>query len=125
MRNSTIIVLDANIYLPLVFSLGSIPTSYSVYCPVHYTCIILIPSPTPVTAVCDSLQVEGSTGSTSVRITGSTYPALEGTSITFHCSPGLTLIGPVSSTCMGNGEWEPDPRKVECKGNIYHIVVYS
>ena len=46
------------------------------------------------------------------------YPALdvEGVSVTFSCSPGLMLSGPNASTCMRNGEWEPDPRDVECKG---------
>ena len=39
-----------------------------------------------------------------------------GSSVTFSCSPGLVLTGPNSSTCMGNGEWEPDPRKAICKG---------
>ena len=41
---------------------------------------------------------------------------LEGTSITFTCPPGLVLTGPNSSTCMGNGEWEPNPNEVKCKG---------
>ena len=41
-------------------------------------------------------------------------PALEGENITFTCNTGLTLDGPNSSTCMGNGEWEPDPRAASC-----------
>ena len=41
---------------------------------------------------------------------------LEGTNITFICPPGLVLTGPSRSTCMGNGEWEPNPNDVECKG---------
>ena len=41
---------------------------------------------------------------------------LEGTSVTFSCPPGLVLIGHSTSTCMGSGEWEPDPTEVECKG---------
>ena len=41
---------------------------------------------------------------------------LEGTNITFICPPGLVLTGPSRSTCMGNGEWEPNPNGVECKG---------
>jgi hypothetical protein len=43
-------------------------------------------------------------------------PALEGQIITFACSPGQILSGPSTSTCMGNAEWEPDPREVECTG---------
>ena len=48
------------------------------------------------------------------------YPALdvEGASVTFACPPGLMLSGPNASTCMGNGEWEPDPRDVECKSKL-------
>ena len=45
-------------------------------------------------------------------------PALEGQTITFTCPAGQTLNGSNSSTCMGNGEWEPDPREVECTGGI-------
>ena len=41
---------------------------------------------------------------------------LEGTNIAFSCPPGLVLTGPNKSTCMGNGEWEPSPNEVECKG---------
>ena len=41
---------------------------------------------------------------------------LEGTNINFSCLPGLVLTGPNSSTCMGNGEWEPNPNEVQCKG---------
>ena len=48
---------------------------------------------------------------------------LEGTNITFTCSPGLVLTGPNTSTCMGNGEWEPNPREVECKGVNRKIII--
>jgi hypothetical protein len=43
-------------------------------------------------------------------------PALEGQAIIFICPLGQTLNGSNSSTCMGNGEWEPDPGEVECIG---------
>jgi hypothetical protein len=43
-------------------------------------------------------------------------PALEGTVLSFHCPPQYVLIGSNITTCMGNEEWEPDPREVECKG---------
>ena len=49
-------------------------------------------------------------------VVGYTNIALEGDSINFSCSSGLELTGPNSSTCMGNGEWEPDPREVACEG---------
>ena len=51
-------------------------------------------------------------------ITGYIIPAREGTNITLLCPPGLELIGPNTSMCMGNGKWEPDPMKVECKGSV-------
>ena len=43
-------------------------------------------------------------------------PTLEGQNISFTCRPGQMLNGSNSSTCMGNGEWEPDPRAVTCTG---------
>ena len=51
------------------------------------------------------------------------YPAVnvEGVFVTFTCSPGRILIGPNMSTCMSNGEWEPDPRDVECMGKSFYM----
>ena len=43
-------------------------------------------------------------------------PAIEGTTVTFECPHEHVLIGPNTTTCMGNGEWEPDPRDLTCKG---------
>ena len=51
-----------------------------------------------------------------MKVTGYKQPAIEGTVITLSCPDGLILTGPTMYTCMGNGEWEPDPREVECKG---------
>ena len=45
-----------------------------------------------------------------------TNQSLEGSTVNFTCPPGFILIGPNMSTCMGNGEWEPDPREVNCMG---------
>ena len=54
-----------------------------------------------------------------IRVIGYRDPALEGTSVTLECSsPNLVHIGPNTPTCMGNGEWEPDPRDVNCAGEI-------
>ena len=50
----------------------------------------------------------------SVLVSGYNGVALKGDSVSFTCSSGLVLSGPNSSTCMGNGEWEPDPREVAC-----------
>ena len=49
-----------------------------------------------------------------IIIVGYEDPALEGENITFTCPTGAILTGPNSSTCVENGEWEPDPREVEC-----------
>ena len=55
--------------------------------------------------------------SESIHILGYKIPAGEGTVVSFSCLDlKLALIGPNSSTCMGNGQWKPDPSKVECKG---------
>ena len=55
----------------------------------------------------DSIMVVGYSASGTAR----------GTNITFSCPhEQLVLTGPDSSTCIGNGEWEPDLREVECKG---------
>jgi hypothetical protein len=54
---------------------------------------------------------------TSALAVGYIDPALEGQSITFICPRGQILNGANSSTCMENGEWEPDPREIECTGS--------
>ena len=50
-------------------------------------------------------------------------PAVEGTTVILSCSPGQILSGPHASTCMENGEWEPDPKKAECIGIIIILFV--
>ena len=45
-----------------------------------------------------------------------TLPVTEGISFNFSCPLGLVLIGPSTTTCMENGEWEPDPRQAKCAG---------
>ena len=45
-------------------------------------------------------------------------PAIEGEIIMFSCRSGLMNTGPNSATCMGNGEWEPDLREVQCTGGF-------
>ena len=69
-------------------------------------------STTTTIAMCDSL--EGQLDD-SVMISSSD-PAVEGTTVTFQCLVGSVSNGPVSSTCMENGEWEPAPYQVNCFG---------
>ena len=46
--------------------------------------------------------------------------------MTFACPSTHILVGPNTTTCMGNGEWEPDPRLVECIGEqTMHISIVS
>ena len=49
-------------------------------------------------------------------------PALEGEIITFTCLLGLEFSGPISSMCMRNGEWDPDPGEVNCTGVLNQIT---
>ena len=49
-------------------------------------------------------------------VTGYRDPALEGTTVMFSCPTGRTLTGSSMSTCMEDGEWEPDLREIKCKG---------
>ena len=57
-----------------------------------------------------------------VIVEGYKDPALEGENITFVCPPGSTLNGPNSSTCMGKGEWEPNPREVNCTSRLQLVT---
>ena len=54
-------------------------------------------------------------------------PVMEGIVVSFSCHFEFILTGPNSSMCMRNGEWEPDPREVDCrhKGRfrLYHLII--
>ena len=52
----------------------------------------------------------------SVALMNFSDPATQGTSVAFGCSETLVLTGPDSATCMSNGQWEPNPTEVKCKG---------
>ena len=54
-----------------------------------------------------------------VRVMGYEDPAFEGNRVTFTCPSGQILDGSNSSTCMGNGEWEPDPKEVDCINEVH------
>ena len=53
-----------------------------------------------------------------IQTIGYSDPAVEGRNVSIHCPPGMVLMvmETIASTlvCTGNGEWEPDPRKVAC-----------
>ena len=49
-----------------------------------------------------------------------------GANVSLSCndSPGLVLTGPNTTTCMDNGQWEPDLKKLKCKGTM-HVCMIS
>ena len=51
-----------------------------------------------------------------VTVMGYSNPARLASNISLSCPLGFVLIGPNRTTCMGNGEWEPNPGNVKCKG---------
>ena len=62
---------------------------------------------------------------TTMDIMGYIDPAVEGSNITISCLSGRALNGANTATCMGNGNWEPDPREVECKSETYTYLVLA
>ena len=56
-------------------------------------------------------------------------PWLEGSTISYSCPSGLKIAGTNTSTCMDNGQWEPDPSDITCAGNHHSsfniIIVFS
>ena len=61
-------------------------------------------------------------------MTGYHSPALAGTTVIFSCPPGRIFTGPNMTTCMENGEWEPNPQMegIKCAGDcMIHLVMYS
>ena len=73
-----------------------------------------------IIARCDHPLSQLTNGATEVQVSGYGDLAIAGTVVNFSCLSGLPdkiLTGPISSTCTGNGEWEPDPIYVMCKGN--------
>ena len=67
---------------------------------------------------CENLLCQIGSDDGTIRIHGYSDPALVRTDVTLECSsPNLVFFGPNRTTCMGNGEWEPDPGEVKCVGN--------
>ena len=65
------------------------------------------------------------TGGNSVQTTVDRVPPLEGSNVTFSCPPAFVLVGANSSTCSNEGQWEPDPKEVSCKGNFLLLCFFS
>ena len=59
----------------------------------------------------------------SLRVLLDNELAVVGTNASFSCLPGQMFSGPYKSTCLENGEWEPDPREVQCIGK-YRLCEY-
>ena len=51
-------------------------------------------------------------------------PAVEGSKIFLICPTELELVGTRTSTCAANGQWKPDPREVNCKGESLYMSQY-
>lgn len=79
--------------------------------------IALISADVIVTCENPEAQIAGS-----VTVSGYTDPAVEETTVTFHCPPGLVLDGTNSSMCMENGEWEPALFEISCLGTIQCVL---
>jgi hypothetical protein len=47
-------------------------------------------------------------------------PHREGQFIMYTCPTGFVLNGSNASVCTENGEWEPDPRELDCIGDNLH-----
>ena len=62
----------------------------------------------------------------SLKVSPDSDPYLVGTNATFSCLTEQEFSGQHTSTCMQNGEWEPDPREVNCIGKprILGSIVY-
>ena len=73
-------------------------------------------------AACQDVILAGKCGDpmelTNALAVGYVDPALEGQTITFICPLGQILNGSISSICMENGEWEPNPGEVDCIGEM-------
>jgi hypothetical protein len=67
----------------------------------------------------------GTANGSMIFIIGYMDPATEGATVTFDCPHEHILTGPNTTTCMGNGKWEPDPREVECSGMLQKSLASS
>ena len=59
-----------------------------------------------------------------IVIRNTSFPALNGSTATFHCPLGYVISGQSEAICS-NGEWIPDPRNVECIGKHTKETMHS
>ena len=60
----------------------------------------------------------------SLRVLFDNEPALVGTNSTFSYLPGQAFSGSYRSTCIKNGEWEPDLTEVQCiDKHVVHLGI--
>ena len=64
----------------------------------------------------DTHNIKSNNNYGSLIALGYAPPSLKGSIVNFTCPLGDTLTGPNMSTCMKDGNWEPDPREVSCIG---------
>ena len=81
----------------------------------YYSCAPIISMHLMVTCG-HPFQDRTSSDNDSIIVIGCTDPAMQGTTLSFVCPSYYVLVGPNTTTCIGNGEWEPDPKEVECRG---------
>ena len=68
------------------------------------------------TANCGCPELSSTCGDSIPKVLGYDGLPIEGNIIRLSCPLGMILIGPNSTTCTGNGEWEPDPNGLLCRG---------
>ena len=71
------------------------------------------------TVTCDNLPIQ--LFYRNVEVVLESPIRVEGQFITYTCPSGFVLTGPNVSVCVGNGEWEPDPREVACIGEMLQL----
>ena len=77
------------------------------------------------TAYCGHPKLLSTCGDSVPKVVAYDGLPIEGSTIRFSCPPGLVLVGSDSAACTENGEWEPDPSGVMCRGKVFTcIIVY-
>ena len=65
----------------------------------------------------------------STTVAGHSNPSLVGSNITIGCrfgSVSAEIDSTTNITCMENGEWNPDPEQIKCKGiksHTYRLII--